>query len=302
MPYHQHPLEGACKIIAIDPHLVKAFGDVLRRHGVEVTKDTIEKIRETLGYVPRVGVLGKTGVGKSALFNALFGHDVAEVNDVSACTRAPQQALLDMQGDLAGVLLVDLPGLGESAERDVEYAALYRSLLPELDLVLWVVKADDRALAADKAYYQTIVEPEIGRSATKFLVVVNQCDKLEPTDDWIRDERRPGAEQLANIERKRSDVGALFNLPTAEICGASATRRWQLTELVDRMVLALPEHARYGFVRGTREEHVSESARQHGAKGAVTTLLKEIGLAVGMAAFAALVAAIAARSAKRDGT
>ncbi|MDJ1160445.1 50S ribosome-binding GTPase [Burkholderia gladioli pv. gladioli] len=69
--------------MAIDPNLVKAFGDVLRKHGVEVTKDTVEKIKETLGYVPRIGVLGKTGVGKSALFNALFGHDVAEVSDVS---------------------------------------------------------------------------------------------------------------------------------------------------------------------------------------------------------------------------
>lgn len=286
--------------MAIDPNLVKAFGDVLRKHGVEVTKETIEKIRETLGYVPRVGVLGKTGVGKSALFNALFGHDVAEVSDVSACTRTPQQALLDMQGDLSGVLLVDLPGLGESAERDAEYAALYRSLLPELDLVLWVVKADDRALAADKAYYRSIVEPEIGRNATPFLVVVNQCDKLEPTDDWIRDERRPGPEQLANIEQKRSDVGALFTLPTAEVCAVSATRRWQLTELVDRMVDALPDHAKYGFVQGAEKEHVSENARQLGNESAVKTVLKAVGIAAGSAILAILVGAIAARAADRD--
>ncbi|NTX44834.1 50S ribosome-binding GTPase [Burkholderia cepacia] len=286
--------------MAIDPNLVKAFGDVLRKHGVEVTKDTIEKIRETLGYVPRVGVLGKTGVGKSALFNALFGHDVAEVSDVSACTRTPQQALLDMQGDLSGVLLVDLPGLGESAERDAEYAALYRSLLPELDLVLWVVKADDRALAADKTYYQTIVEPEIGRNATPFLVVVNQCDKLEPTDDWIRDERRPGPEQLANIEQKRSDVGALFALPTAEVCTVSATRRWQLTELVDRMVDALPDRAKYGFVQGAEKQHVSDRAKQQGNEGAVKTVLKMVGIAVGTAVVALLMGVLAAKAADRD--
>ncbi|MCA8162027.1 MULTISPECIES: GTPase [Burkholderia] len=286
--------------MAIDPNLVKLFGDVLRKHGVEVTKETVEKIKETLGYVPRIGVLGKTGVGKSALFNALFGHDVAEVSDVSACTRQPQQVLLEMQGDLSGVFLVDLPGLGESAARDAEYSALYKSVLPELDLVLWVVKADDRALAADKAYYQSIVEPEIGRNATPFLVVVNQCDKLEPTDDWIRDERRPGPEQLANIEQKRSDVGALFNLPNDEVCTVSATRRWQLTELVDRMVEALPDRAKFGFVQGTEKQHVSDNARQLGNESAVKTMLKAIGVVAGTAIIAVLLGTIAARAADRD--
>lgn len=284
--------------MSIDPNLVNIFSDVLRKQGVEVTKDTVEKIRETLGYVPKVGVLGKTGVGKSALFNALFGHDVAEVSDVSACTRKPQQVLLDMQGDVSGVFLIDLPGLGESAERDEEYSALYRSVLPELDLVLWVVKADDRALAADMIYYETIVEPAIGRSATPFLVVVNQCDKIEPIDDWIRDERRPGPEQLENIEQKRSDVGALFNMPTAEVCTVSATRRWQLTELVNRMVEVLPDRAKFGFVRGTVNPHVSDDARRQGNEGAVKTVLKAIGKAAWVAVPAilgALVLALASR-------
>lgn len=47
-----------------------------------------------------------------------------------------------------GISLIDMPGVGESEQRDAEYAALYRRLLPELDLVLWVIKGDDRALCA----------------------------------------------------------------------------------------------------------------------------------------------------------
>lgn len=31
------------------------------------------------------------------------------------------------------MILVDLPGVGESGERDAEYAALYRQQLPRLD-------------------------------------------------------------------------------------------------------------------------------------------------------------------------
>ena len=36
-------------------------------------------------YVPKIGVFGVTGVGKSSLCNALFGSDVAVISDVVAC-------------------------------------------------------------------------------------------------------------------------------------------------------------------------------------------------------------------------
>lgn len=40
------------------------------------------------------------------------------------------------------MIITDLPGVGESRDRDAEYEALYRDILPELDLVLWLIKAD----------------------------------------------------------------------------------------------------------------------------------------------------------------
>ena len=33
------------------------------------------------------------------------------------------------------MVITDLPGVGESRDRDAEYEALYRDILPELDLV-----------------------------------------------------------------------------------------------------------------------------------------------------------------------
>ncbi len=72
--------------------------DELERRGVKVTPEQRRKIEEkvnsVLSYEPRIGVFGKTGVGKSSLCNAMFGQDVCPISDVAACTRNPQEVLL----------------------------------------------------------------------------------------------------------------------------------------------------------------------------------------------------------------
>ncbi|EMZ59790.1 yeeP domain protein, partial [Escherichia coli 174900] len=52
------------------------------------------------------------------------------------------------------MVITDLPGVGESRDRDAEYEALYRDILLELDLVLWLIKADDRALSVDEYFWR----------------------------------------------------------------------------------------------------------------------------------------------------
>ncbi|WP_035339756.1 YfjP family GTPase, partial [Dickeya sp. DW 0440] len=107
----------------------------------------LQQINQLTHYEPVIGIMGKTGAGKSSLCNALFAGEVSPVSDVAACTREPLRFRLNV-GERC-MTLVDLPGVGESERRDAEYAAMYRQQLPHLDLVLWLIKADDRALAVD---------------------------------------------------------------------------------------------------------------------------------------------------------
>ena len=125
----------------IDVNSVESLLDSFAKQGIDIPAEYWNKISSRLNdiiqYEPMVGVFGKTGAGKSSLCNALFGRDICPISDIAACTRETQQVRLNIAGK--GMTLLDVPGVGESGDRDTEYDALYRQWLPKLDLVLWIV-------------------------------------------------------------------------------------------------------------------------------------------------------------------
>lgn len=240
------------------------FFDRLKAEGVEVTEEQKasinNRLNKILNYEPRVGVFGKTGVGKSSLCNALFGADICSISDVEACTRNPQEVLLNMgQG---GIKLIDVPGVGENTARDEEYGKLYSKLLPELDLVLWLIKADDRALASDENFYKNIVKPHIDEGKP-FFFVLNQVDKIEPFRDWNEDKHEPGAKQFQNIYRKVDDVARFFDVAPSRVIPVSANEKYNLTKLVDEFVRALPAEKKVTVFRAVNEEFQSKATGEH---------------------------------------
>lgn len=167
-------------------------------------------------------------------------------------------------------------GAGESIERDKEYAALYKKLLPELDVVLWLIKADDRALASDETFFKNVVQPCLEKNREMvFFFVLNQCDKLEPIREWNVDEHKPSANQLENIERKREDVANHFNIAPSKVIAVSANEKYHLVELIDEIVYALPKDKKITLVKNAAEENVSERATVEAKNGFFDTI-KEI--------------------------
>jgi small GTP-binding protein len=233
-------------------------------------KAEISRIRN---YSPKVAIFGDTGVGKSSLCNALFGKDIAEISDVEACTRSPQEILLS--GDGHGITLIDVPGIGEDPKRHAEYCKLYKTLLPSLDLVIWAIKSDDRKYLTSIEVYEEILKPNLEKCPVIF--VVTQADKIEPHRKWNLKDNKPGEEQVANLNIKINDISARFDVSTNKVVAVSANDSWNLVELVNKIVEILPNDKKYSFTREAKEENVSEEAAKTAEIGIFEAIKEKAG-------------------------
>ncbi|HEQ1857603.1 TPA: 50S ribosome-binding GTPase [Providencia alcalifaciens] len=219
------------------------------------------QLNHLINYSPIIGLMGKTGAGKSSLINALFQSALSPVSNVSGCTRQAQRFNMTINNHT--LTFIDLPGVGESLERDREYHQLYRNLLPELDLIIWVLKADDRAWSSDEQCYRFLTE-QCSYQPSRFLFVLNQADKIEPCRQWDEQCHQPSPEQTANLELKQQAVIAAFK-PHHPVMTVSAVENYQLTELAEQLIQALPAQASSGVARQLnntyRTQSVETSAR-----------------------------------------
>ncbi|ATX99765.1 GTPase family protein [Klebsiella aerogenes] len=201
-----------------------------------IGRHILDHVQKLNHYEPVIGIMGKTGAGKSSLCNALFQGEVTPISDVHACTRDVMRLRLS-SGDHS-LILIDLPGVGESEQLDKEYESLYRNILPELDLILWVIKADDRAFSVDERFYRRVMTGYQQR----FLFVVNQVDKIEPSHEWYVTGNAPSPHQWVNIEARLASIRQLFS-PHHPVCAVSARTEWNLPSMIETMMCCLPDRA-----------------------------------------------------------
>ncbi|EAZ4733349.1 hypothetical protein GJY03_12270 [Salmonella enterica] len=225
-----------------------------------IGRHILDHVQKLTHYEPVIGIMGKTGAGKSSLCNALFQGEVTPISDVHACTRDVLRLRLS-SGDHS-LILIDLPGVGESEQRDKEYESLYRNILPELDLILWVIKADDRAFSVDERFYRRVMTGY----QQLFLFVVNQADKIEPCHEWFVTSNAPSPHQLVNIEARLASIRQLFS-PHHPVCAVSARTEWNLPSMIETMMCCLPDRATSPLATQLHGRLCSEPVKKQAREG-----------------------------------
>lgn len=242
------------------PHIPESqdTGDILRAClnflPQQTTERILSRLQHAINYEPVIGIMGKSGAGKSSLCNALFQQPVCLTSDLLGCTREPQRIVLTV-GERS-MTLVDLPGVGETPEYDAEYSALYQKLLTELDLIIWVLRADDRARAVDIVTHRSLLA--YGADASRFLFVISQADRIPPLPE-LAGQTVPSPEQCLSLAVISSQIAG--QLPSSfPVMAVSAHTGYNLHALVELMIHALPVQASSAFYCQLKaENHTEES-------------------------------------------
>jgi GTP-binding protein EngB required for normal cell division len=231
----------AAKAKALEVAL-EAGGDRLDAGARESAQAALARTAERLrlgGEHTVVALVGATGSGKSSLFNALSGMEMADVGarrpltaEAMACVwgdedaaplldwlgvpparRVARESVLDAdrEAPLHGLVLLDLPDHDSTA---VAHRLEVDRLVGLVDLLVWVV---DPQKYADEALHTGYLRPLVGHDDV-MLVVLNQIDRLAE----------------AEVETCRTDLRRLLDgdgLSTVRIVTASARRGDGVDEL-----------------------------------------------------------------------
>ena len=158
-----------------------------------------------------IGIMGKSGAGKSSFVNALCQEDVCRTSGVDGCTRETQQIAIKL-GEME-IHLYDFPGIAENSRWDKIYWNLYVRYLRKMDIIFWLIKVDDRAVAKDEKFYKRYIENDL-KLSNKFIILLSQADKAEPNREWDHKAFKPSQAQKETLLKNKQRIYTNFINPT----------------------------------------------------------------------------------------
>lgn len=203
---------------------------------------------------PKVAIIGKAGVGKSTTINNLFSVvdfvieavniDVTDgengenyVSDIDTGSTRPIRKRFNLESGTC-LDIIDMPGLGDDIEKDAIHEKFYRQILPECDIVLYIMEAPDRSYSEDQRIIRNVVLPSCENIKQKLVIAINKVDKIGEKEGKLWDVRinLPSREQTALIENKLSDVqkrfSGEFGITKDKIVCYSGLKRYHLKDLL----------------------------------------------------------------------
>lgn len=208
-------------------------------------KDAADKVMKTIteemDIPPKVALIGKSGVGKTTTINNLFNVDWHTSDAVTGTTEA-QEEIFPIADD-SKLIIVDMPGLGDSIKNDQKFIEIYKRTLPEADVALYLIQADDDAIGEDVRIIKEIIQ-NCGEGIKKKLAIgINKVDLLGNGEGLKWDElvNLPSDGQKILIDEKCAEImeqlSNSLGIKMETIACYSAKKRYRLYDLLNVMIM-----------------------------------------------------------------
>lgn len=161
----------------------------------------------------KVAVVGQSGVGKSTTLNAVFGLKNF-TSDVAEGTTDIEEKKFEMR-DGFSLSIYDMPGIGYDIDKDVEYERMYAKILPECDVIVYIISAHSKDIGEDCRILREVILPVCNANQVKdnLILAFNKIDTIgemqnpnDPDLRWNTAENLPTEKLKKAIKVKLSDL------------------------------------------------------------------------------------------------